>query len=132
VVAPLNDDRELFKQFTENESFRRWLNTVKLGDEAQAIQLLDQALAKDPKCASALVVASTIYGNRNDLRRALDYSKRAVEADPRDARGYANLAVALFKSGQPNQARQIVQRGLALLPNNPRLLQVQRQIEQAQ
>jgi len=25
VVALLNDDTELFKQFTENESFRRWL-----------------------------------------------------------------------------------------------------------
>ena len=23
--APLNDDMQLFKQFTDNESFRRWL-----------------------------------------------------------------------------------------------------------
>jgi spermidine synthase len=104
-------------------------NTVKMGDERHAIELLDRALALDAKYAPALIVASTIYGNRNDLPRALDYSRRAVEADPNDARGHANLAVALYKLGKEGEAREVVARGLNFVPNDPRLLEVRRQIQ---
>jgi spermidine synthase len=104
-------------------------NTMKLGDEPKAIRLLERALALDSDYTPALILAAAAYGHRSDLPRAIEYSRRAINAEPQDGRGYGMLAVALVKSGKSQEARDVIAQGLKAVPDDPRLLEMQKQMK---
>ena len=47
MTAVLNDDMQLFKQFTDNESFRRWLTDTVFGLTYAPPQAKNQTTARD-------------------------------------------------------------------------------------
>ena len=47
MTAVLNDDMQLFKQFTDNEGFQRWLTDTIFGLTYAQSQVGDQATVRD-------------------------------------------------------------------------------------
>lgn len=99
-----------------------------LDDLAKAAALLEQALVLAPNDAPTLaLLAMTELGEvwagvRRDvleiLRKAYDYSMRAVAADPRDSGAHHALGIVLSFMGQTEQANAEQRLALELNPTN--------------
>jgi spermidine synthase len=105
------------------------IETANLHEDDKAVGLLNQALAIDPEYAPALVLASLRYASQGDRSRAIEYSQRAVKADPKNGLAYVTLATALYQSGKVQEAREVINRGLAQVPDYPQLLDLRRKLE---
>ena len=86
----------------------------------EAIALLKQAIALDPKFALAHSELSRAYfwrgltTGREDLNRALEVARKSVEIDPQLARAQHILGNALAQLGQFDEARLAFQRSIEL------------------
>ncbi|MGA2361933.1 MAG: sulfatase-like hydrolase/transferase [Candidatus Aminicenantales bacterium] len=81
------------------------------GDLANAVTAYEHALSLDPKYAVVLSNLGTVQASlamkKKDvttLRRAMDYFKRAIESDPRDASAYNGLGAAYLMLGNVDAA----------------------------
>jgi adenylate cyclase len=98
-------------------------------DNAEARALLDQAVALEPKFATAQALLSVTYswevqlgsgGSPQDkLALALETARRAVELDPRDPMAHTALAFALNMSGDARNGLASAQRAVDLNPSSP-------------
>lgn len=96
-------------------------------DNAQAVELLQRALALDPQFARAhaglsfsLFSRAFLDSSRDrsaDLSRALDSARESVGLEPRDALGHWSLGRALFLHGEHDQALAALDRALVNNPN---------------
>ena len=95
---------------------------------APALQLLEDAIARDPRYGAALGLAAMccqrlVADNRShdpaqDRLKVLDYARRALEAAPNDCGVLVNAALALAYFGENIDAMlALVDRALALNPN---------------
>lgn len=93
-----------------------------------ALELLDDAVARDPRYGAALGLAAMccqrlMADNRSedqakDRLKTLDYARRALEASPNDCGVLVNAALALAYLGENIDAMlALVDRALALNPN---------------
>jgi TolB-like protein/class 3 adenylate cyclase/Tfp pilus assembly protein PilF len=111
---------ELFLQGRESQH-----RFTKEGNE-KAIRLLRQAVEKDPTLARAWVELAGAYevsiefgANAPDTRaKALEAAQRAVEVDPMDAMGHAQLAFQLGMKGDFNHAKAEWNTALRLNPSS--------------
>jgi tetratricopeptide (TPR) repeat protein len=62
----------------------------------------------------------------NDPASAVRWLQKAVDANPSDAKLRASLADAQQRAGDDDAARQTIERGLAIEPENPGLLRLKR------
>jgi tetratricopeptide (TPR) repeat protein len=62
----------------------------------------------------------------NDPASAVRWLQKAVDANPSDAKVRASLADAQARAGDDDAARQTIERGLAIEPENPALLRLKR------
>ena len=69
------------------------------GQEAQAFELLETALAADPGSEIALLGTARILFNRGDLSQARQRVERALELDERSAAAHVELGNLLARSG---------------------------------
>jgi adenylate cyclase len=94
----------------------------------QVLQLLDQAIERDPRYGPALALAANccvrlvIDGQSKDLeassRKASDLARRALEVASNDPGALANAAVALaYFGGDIGAVMALVDRALALNPS---------------
>jgi tetratricopeptide (TPR) repeat protein len=97
----------------------------------QALRLLEQAIARDPRYGPALAVAALccfrlLYDGRSedpeaDRRKGADYARRALEAADDDPGVLANAAYALAYFGEDIGAMMaLADRAVALNPNSAR------------
>lgn len=103
-----------------------WRATME--DLAKSTELLEQALLLAPNDAPTLALLAMAElgevwaGVRRDvlemLRKAYDYSMRAVQADPRDSGAHHALGIVLSFMGQTGQARAEQRLALELNPTN--------------
>jgi TolB-like protein len=105
--------------------------TIALSSEmqiAQAIQLMEQAIERDPGYGPALAWAADCYGRlymdnlgkdpEGDRHKGADLARRALEVAGDDASVLANAALALARFGEDIGAMMaLVDRALALSPN---------------
>jgi tetratricopeptide (TPR) repeat protein len=96
-------------------------NHLKLGRQDRALHYFEKALAGDGGFAPALVGAGAIYGNRGDLKRAAEYSRRAIASNPVSVKAYQNLAAALARLSELREALAAVESGLVVAPDDATL-----------
>jgi tetratricopeptide (TPR) repeat protein len=87
-----------------------------------AMRDLDRVFALDPENGEALVLSAEIHQVRGDIRKAKEALGEAIELYPRYAQGYRALSWLELLSGNEADARAILERGVAVLPNAPELL----------
>jgi len=86
-----------------------------------AFGMFEKALRLDRRNAAALVALGALCGDRGDFARALEYSKRAIVANPDATKGYQNAAVALSRMNRSAEALEYVERGLRVAPQDATL-----------
>ena len=92
-------------------------------DAAQlAAPVIDKALALEPTSAEALSSASLLALTRQDVQDAIDYAEKAIAANPNHAEAYLRLGGALQRKLQSEAALEAFQKGRALDPLSPVLL----------
>lgn len=87
-----------------SELRRRAYQANAAGRLDEAVELLQQALAADPRDHDALCDLATMALQQNDPRNAAVLARRAVEIEPGHGVSLYTLAMALFASGDPEAA----------------------------
>src|ERR1700677_2397980 len=91
---------------------------LKVRNYASAGQLVNQALAIDPKNLRALSFGSIIAANSGRKDLALDLISQALKLDPNSAGVMFNAASIFNHFGQTQRARQLWERLNKLQPNS--------------
>lgn len=78
--------------------------------DAQAVQqatdLLEKAVAIDPKCGEAYLQLGIISASKRSFDTAIDLYKKAIATDPQLSDAHYRLAMAYDRTGQPAKAKQ--------------------------
>lgn len=98
------------------------------GGHPSALQLLDEALRKNPRFAPAYFERARICEDRNQPERALADLQRATETDSHYAQPYYLIAQVDYKLGRKEQARQ-AQLRFGVLNREREQKQEERQVE---
>jgi curved DNA-binding protein CbpA len=88
------------------------------GELYLAIQLLEQACALDPRPAELLKLARLLLRNPLWTNRALTCMRRAIEADPKHAAAWIELAEFWRRRRHSERQRKALERALAVDPDN--------------
>ena len=90
-----------------------------IGDKATALKRFRQATILDPGYAPAYYGVAYIYSLQDRLSLAIQYYRKAIElADTPDTHAYGNLGLTLIKLGKRAEGLQMVQKALAIDPDN--------------
>ncbi len=71
----------------------------------QAEQLLQKAVAIDPKCSEAYLQLGILANGRHDPQKAVGYFTRAIAADPKSGEAHYRLGVAYDRMGASEKAK---------------------------
>jgi tetratricopeptide (TPR) repeat protein/mannosyltransferase OCH1-like enzyme len=93
-----------------------------LGDTHNALLLLEEMGRTNPDNLNVHVERARIYRQQDWLEKALAELKRGVAQSPLRADLQLELADTLSALGRPDEARDCVEKVLAVLPNQPRAL----------
>jgi tetratricopeptide (TPR) repeat protein len=85
----------------------------------EAIELLDQALARDPGHAEALSERSRRYVDKKNFQAALKDAERLAALRPRSAQGRSNVARIYRRLRDPHRALEEFDAAVALDPDDP-------------
>ncbi|WP_229739062.1 tetratricopeptide repeat protein [Edaphobacter dinghuensis] len=75
----------------------------------QASSLLEKAVAIDPKCGEAYLQLGILSASQRSFDKAIDFYKKAIEANPQLADAHYRLAMAYDRTGQSSKAQQELQ-----------------------
>jgi Flp pilus assembly protein TadD len=84
----------------------------------QAIALLQETLARDPRSAEAYSLLGVAYAQKGMLNEGIQALHTAVKLDPNSASARLNLGVALQRAGRLHEAAAELQEALRLDPNH--------------
>ena len=87
----------------------------------EAHTLLSKALALEPENAYILDSMGWIEYRLGNFEKALPYLRQALAAMP-DGEVYAHLATVLIATGAQQEARELLQEGLAKIPDNAEII----------
>jgi tetratricopeptide (TPR) repeat protein len=90
------------------------LNAYASGNVAQAVTLLERAVQQQPTNVAYLYEYARMLIENAEPERAVEIGQRAIDADPRDPRGYAIKARAMDLSGDSANAIPVAQAGLQI------------------
>lgn len=112
----LNNLPEAAQKSPETVALR---NQMSIGCAATAedAPALEKALATDPKNAALLARLCTLY-RKDDPPRALEYCRRALEAEPRNADYATGYGAALVQARRFASAAELLQQVVAAVPDN--------------
>lgn len=71
-----------------------------------AADLLEKAVAIDPKCGEAYLQLGIISASKQSFEIAIGFYKKAIEMNPQLADAYYRLAMAYDRTGQPSKAKE--------------------------
>lgn len=110
---------------------RRFQTTIEEADHAEARDLLEQAISRDPGYASAHALLANVYlaehrygfNVRPDaIGRAMQMAQAAIRLDPQNAYAHCWLAIVHFFRRENERFEAEAQRALALNSNDPEIL----------
>ena len=95
------------------------LHSMETGDDAAAIQQLQEAMAKYPSSAAyAQSLLGPEYLKTNQIPEAIDSLEQAVNLLPHDAINHTNFGLSLVSAGKLDRAKKELHRALELDPHN--------------
>lgn len=101
----------------------------KQGLTARSIAAYHDVLALDPDNALALNnVAYMMAEQGEQLQRALEYARKAVEQDPDNPVFLDTLGWALYRNGKPGEALGYLEKALQLKPDEPEIAEHLREV----
>ncbi len=109
-----------------------------LGETAEAIQLVDEVLAREPKSVAALSLRGQLAFKEGQWAEAESWLRQTLQFNPMDHRAHYSLILCLERNGREEEARQeqrqlkqreedvalfneIVTKDIAQHPNDPAL-----------
>jgi tetratricopeptide (TPR) repeat protein len=81
-----------------------------------ALQMGQQAIARDDSGAGAHSLLAVIYADQGQLDQAATEAKRSIALDPNNAEGYAPLALVMNNMGKPAEALAAIEKAIRLNP----------------
>ena len=81
-----------------------------LGQWEFARSVYNRVLETEPKNAAALIDLGAFYFRKSEFAKAVDFYKRAAEADPEDPTPFFNLSVAYSESYHSDESRRALSR----------------------
>jgi tetratricopeptide (TPR) repeat protein len=88
------------------------------GEYARALESLKQVSAESQKDGAFLALAGDIYGRMGQTSEAIQNLRTAYLASPGNDQYCFSLALAELRSGNPEAARETLQRGLTRVPDS--------------
>jgi len=88
-------------------------------DVDRAEELVDKALALEPKIAVAYRVRSWIFGYRNWLPESIAAAERAITLNRNDSMAHRLLALFELQAGRPDRSRAVIEQAMRLSPRDP-------------
>jgi tetratricopeptide (TPR) repeat protein len=92
---------------------------IAAGEFAEAKRVSERGLERDPGHAGLHNARGMALKGLGETAAAIDELRKAKAADPRFDRPYLNLARLLFERGEPQGAREVLERLLSVLPDHP-------------
>lgn len=83
----------------------------------EARRLYERVLQKDSRCAEAMHLLGTLFGQQGDQARALEWINKAIAREPGNALYRKNAAVTLVQLGRRVEAIAAYEKALALNPD---------------
>ena len=93
-----------------------------LGSYNAAEESADKALVVDGNSAPALNLKGILAYRKDDLSKAEEYFRRAIEADPGYGDPYTNMGMLRWKTQQKEEAVDLFEKGFILLPDKGDLI----------
>lgn len=93
-----------------------------------SLELLNQALNKDPDCIECLNYSAIISGQRSDFPATIAQLKKIKRKLPQSTDIYRMLAEAYISNGQINEAQKEIAEGLSLMPGDFKLQELLQRI----
>ena len=84
-----------------------------------AEELVDKALALEPKIAAAHRVRSWIFGFRNQLPDSIAAAERAITLNRNDSMAHRLLALFELQAGRADRSRAVIEQAMRLNPRDP-------------
>ena len=84
-----------------------------------AEELVDEALALEPKIAAAHRVKSWIFGFRNQLPESIAAAERAIALNRNDSMAHRLLALFELQVGRADRSRAVIEQAMRLSPRDP-------------
>lgn len=84
-----------------------------------AEELVDKALALEPKIAAAHRVRSWIFGFRNQLPDSIAAAERAIALNRNDSMAHRLLALFELQAGRADRSRAVIEQAMRLSPRDP-------------
>ncbi len=91
----------------------------RLGSLEKAEKAARKALLLDPQLAYAHLTLAQIHQVRREKGEMLVAARRAVELDPSLSDAYKQLGFCLAEAGEPEEAIEVLDRGIRLSPSDP-------------
>ncbi len=123
--GPLADPKDKFLVFQKVTSAGELVTADKY---AEAVPLLESALAEEPGIPQALLVLSTCYtelGRRDEAKALLD---TLLKDDPENVQGLISLANVLLDEGQDDDVIALCKQALSVDERNTQALQIMGEI----
>jgi tetratricopeptide (TPR) repeat protein len=112
-----------------DSDYQAALSRLEAGKSAEAESLLREAVRRAPMYGHALNALGMLLLDRGSPDKALDFFKRAVEANPLNAEAWFGLGTAHFKTGKRAEASFAARRAVVLNEDDTRFQTLLRNIE---
>lgn len=115
---------QLIKEAPHISEYHRVLGQIlsEQGEQDDAINSLIDALRWDPKNGWALIITGNIMARyQHDLETAMKYYECALQHKPDDYVSMTLIAINLIQNGNPDAARQYLDRAFAVNPAYPNI-----------
>ena len=119
---------EQFNHYTavKPDRYAGWLSKgeclMLTGQYDDALDCLDKALEINESCAPAWDLKGAILHHQRAYAIAIESYKRAIKEDPYYAIAWYGISLSLHEMGENQEAMVWLEKGLAINPNNPKLL----------
>src|SRR4029078_857865 len=88
-------------------------------DADRAEELVNRALAVDPKMGAAHRIRSWVFGYRDRLPEAIAAAETAIAMNRNDSMAHRLLALFELQFGDPERSRALIEQAMRLSPRDP-------------